>query len=69
MPLFHTRGTDHLISVSTGIHEIKIDLELRISAFAIQSTLSITRKWIVHVTNGIVHIGSRIRSCTSLKSR
>jgi len=69
LPLFHTRSTDYFSSVPASVHEIKADIELRIPEFAFRLALSIAHEHVVYVTNGIVHVGSCVRTCISIKSR
>lgn len=66
---FHTRGADHQLLVPAGVHEIKADLELRISASALRPALPIASERFIYVTNGAVHVGGCVRARVSAKSR
>lgn len=69
LPLFHNRGTDHLLLVPAGVHEIKADFELQIFASALRSTLPLAGERIIHAANGVVHVCSCVCTCISVKSR
>lgn len=69
LPLLRARGTDHLLLVPASIHEIKVDLVLRVPASALRSTLPATGERVVHAANDIVHIGRRVRTRLSVEPR
>lgn len=68
LSLLHIRGTDHLLFISPGVHEIKADFDLRVSTSTLRSELPAAGKRIVHVSNGVIHFGGCVRTCTSIKS-